>query len=111
MGLEKIVIVHDVLDFFEELIYVLYEEEYFGFVESAINYVDEIISFVYQSIAGNIKKPLPKELRKFGRYYLTYTANKRTTWYIFYEFDSTENIYLVTKIINNHQPEIKFLNL
>lgn len=111
MGLEKIIISKEVADYFEKLVFALFENEYFGFVETAIDYVDEIIDFIYTSITIYPPQKTPDKLKHFGKFYMVFLANSRTTWYIFYEFEETKNVYLVTGILNNHLPELQFLNL
>ena len=107
----KIIVSQEVIEYFEALIHLLYEKEYFGFVESAIQYVDKIIDFIYSEISTFPKINSPEELRKFGDYYIFYSINQTTTWYIFFQIDEIEQIYLITAIFNNHKPEIQHLNL
>jgi len=109
--LEKIVVSQEVSDYFEELILILYKDEYFGFVESATAYVDRIIDFIFHSIGTYPRNIAPEKLQKFGSYYLIFKANDHTSWYIFFDFDEIENIYLISAILNNHSPSIRFMNL
>lgn len=111
MGLEKIVISKEVSNYFEELIFKLHQQEYFGFLDSSIDYVDEIIDFIFSSIAHYPKKNSPHKLKKYGRFYLVFKMNNTTSWYIFFDFDKKKNTYLIKAILNNHLEEIKFLNL
>lgn len=37
----------------------------------------------------------------FGKYMFRYRRNKRTTWYIVYDIDSLNNIY-INRILSNH---------
>ncbi|HLV23300.1 MAG TPA: hypothetical protein VKY36_00790 [Moheibacter sp.] len=92
----------EVEDFINELVYQLYINEYFGFLESAINYKDKIIDFIEENISTFPHRPTPFALRKLGSRYLFYKSNERTTWYIF--FEKSENTYLITYITNNHSP-------
>jgi hypothetical protein len=79
------------------LVFTLHSKEYFGFIESAFDYVDKIIEFI-QSIPSQKYKPTYN--KKFGAYYISYKANSNTTWYII--FDKQENRYFVNEITNNH---------
>ena len=36
---------NNVINYFDKLIYTLFEDEYFGFVESSEEYVDKIVEF------------------------------------------------------------------
>jgi len=75
----------------------LYKAEYFGFRESAIDYSNKILDFIY-TIPTLKKKPTKRN--KYGNWYCAYKYNSKTTWYI--TFDVEDNIYLVTHITNNH---------
>ncbi len=109
MALEKVILQKEVLDFLEELIFKLFEKDYFGFEESAVEYVFNILYFAKKSIPNNNHKTSPFALQKFGSHYVTYQANNHTSWYIFFERNAEQ--YIVTGILNNHQPETRFLNL
>jgi hypothetical protein len=98
---------NNVLNFFDDLIYALFENEYFGYVESSKEYVNKIVDFIYSNIDTFPPKTTPAELQKFGSTSIFYKINPRTTWYIF--FEKQKNSYLVSKIINNHCKEAKWL--
>lgn len=108
--MEKIIISNEVSNQLEELILILHKEEYFGFMDSATDYVDSIIDFIFSSIETYPKKNSPKELNQIGKFYLVFKMNSATSWYIFFDFDQNKNIYLVKSILNNHSREIKYLN-
>lgn len=80
-----------------KLIQILYKDEYFGFIESAQEYVDSIIDFIY-TIPNSRKKKTKNNI--YGNFYCTYKYNHKTSWYIF--FDNEDNIFLATFITNNH---------
>jgi len=105
--LEKIIFENDVLEYFDDLVFALFREEYFGFPESAQIYVDKIIAFIIASIVSFPYKKTPPRLHYLGSNYIFYKANARTTWYIFFE-KSNQN-YLITTIINNNSSEIREL--
>lgn len=88
---------------------VLYENEYFGFKESAYKYVGGILDFIELNIKSYSFKELPKKLRKYGNYYITHFINERTTWYIL--FDRNDNTYNITFIFNNHEKFAQYLDL
>jgi hypothetical protein len=93
----EVIIKPEVVDYLTELINVLYKEEYFGFFESSLEYVDKIIDFIFEIPQA---KPKLTKKNRFGNYYCTYKPNKNTSWYIV--FDVEDNIYLVKLITNNH---------
>ena len=89
--------------YLDKLMLLLFEEGYFGFPDSAKLYVDCLISFVEQHVGILPDKNAPDYFQRFGKNmkYLTYQANKRTSWYIFYQ--ERNNIYLIKHITNNHE--------
>jgi hypothetical protein len=105
--LEKIIFKDHVLDYFDELVYTLFEEDYFSYPENARLYVDKIVDFVILEINSFPHKKTPQKLQYLGSSYIFYNANNRTSWYIFFEKQDTA--FLITGIINNHCEEAKEL--
>ncbi len=93
--------------YIENLIDLLFREEYFGFEIYAQNYVAKIIDFIEDNIASFPFRKTPIQLKDFGSNYIFYKSNQHTTWYIF--FEKSENNYLITNIINSHSQEVKWL--
>ena len=96
-----------VLNYLDNLVYILFKEEYFGFMQSSYDYVDKIIDFIESNMATFPSKKTPAALKNFGSKYIFYKSNQRTTWYIF--FENKNNNYLITNIINSHCQETKWL--
>lgn len=88
--------------YLDELLVLLFEKGYFGFPDSAKSYVDRLILYVEQYTGILPGKNAPDFFHHFGQNmkYITYHANKRTSWYIFYQ--ERNNIYLIRYITNNH---------
>ncbi|QKJ62550.1 hypothetical protein [Flavobacterium sp. M31R6] len=105
--MEKIIFKNKVLDYFDELIYTLFEEEYFSYSENAQLYVDKIVDFIILEINSFPHKSTPQKLQYLGSNYIFYKANARTTWYVF--FEKQDAIFLITGIMNNHCEEAKEL--
>jgi len=105
--LEKIIFRKEVLEYFDELFFVLFEREYFSFEGNAHKYIDKIVQFIYEDIATFPHKSSPKELKNLGSKYIFYKANSRTIWYIFFENKGEK--YIITGIINSHSEEVKYL--
>ena len=105
--MEKVIFKSKVLEYFDELVFLLFKEEYFNYAENAQLYVDKIVDFVLLEIDSFPHKLTPQKLKYLGSNYIFYKSNKRTTWYIF--FEKKNNNYLVTGIINNHCEEAKDL--
>jgi hypothetical protein len=80
----------------KELGEILYEDEYFGFVEDALEYADYL-------------KHKRTSYTKYGSYYCKYKHNHKTTWYI--TFDVEDDTYLILNITNNHSADYpKFIS-
>ena len=88
--------------YLDELMLLLFEEGYFGFPDSAKSYVDRLISFVEQHVGILPGRNAPNFFKRFGQdmQYITFHANKKTSWYVFYQ--ERNNIYLIRHITNNH---------
>ena len=82
---------------------ILFEKEYFGFLESAMDYGEKIYDFIFENIDLPISRKTPISHQKFGKYYLKYKVNHHTTWYIF--FDKMDEKYIVNHILNNHSKD------
>ena len=107
--MEKITIIYipEVEVYLEELVDILFYEEYFGFEDAAQVYAEKIVPFIADSIETFPARKTPKELKNFGQNYIFYKSNQRTTWYIF--FEKFDNDYSITNIINTNSEEVKFL--
>jgi hypothetical protein len=107
VGKIKVIFTPHVIDYLDDLVRVLYKKDYFGFIETA----EEYVSKIYDAVPENIKlckhKLTPQNLKYLGSNYIFYKSNHRTTWYIF--FEKRNQNYLITAIINNHCEEAKEL--
>jgi hypothetical protein len=103
--LEKVIFKDQVLDYFDELVYTLFKDEYFSYSENAQLYVDKIVDFIILEINSFPHKTTPQNLKYLGSNYIFYKSNTRTTWYIFFEKQNA--VFLITGIINNHCEEAK----
>ena len=92
----------NVSSYFNELISTLFWQDYFGFMDSAFQYVTDMKNYIEKYIAILPKYPAPPYFSKYqtGMQYVTYIPNNRTTWYFF--FLQENNRYLVCYITNNH---------
>ena len=78
-----IIFQQNVLEYLDDLVHILFVEEYFGFVESSEVFVDKIIDFIKNDIQNFPARKTPDKLKNFGSNYIFYKSNQRTTWYIF----------------------------
>lgn len=107
--MEKVNILYkpDVEEFLFHLVFILFKEDYFSYLENAEIYKDSIVDFVEHNIKNFPFKKTPIQLNNFGSNYIFYNSNSRTTWYIFFEQKGSN--YLITNILNNHCKEAKWL--
>lgn len=105
--MEKVIFKNTVLEYFDNLVYTLFKEEYFGFAESAQNYTDKIVHFIISSISSFPHKKTPKSLQYLGSNYIFYKPNTKTTWDVF--FEKRGQNYLITGVMNNNSLEVKEL--
>ena len=71
-------------------------------VPEVLQYVDDIADVCYKldSITHHYHAKYEEHL-KYGAYSYPYKRNKSTTWYIIYDLETNNNIY-VNKIISNY---------
>lgn len=102
----KIIFLPEVLEYFNELSTILYEKDYFGFEEDALNYVDELLHDIEENLNTSVQRPAPSYFDKHGARmsYATFRRNKSTQWYVFFSKYRKEKeiIYLIRHISNNH---------
>ena len=63
----NVLILPEVLDYLEKLVIILYEKEYFGFLESSSSYVNELIDSIETNLPLRPSKPAPKYFDKYGK--------------------------------------------
>ncbi len=103
----KIIYIPEVEIFLEDLVDILFYEEYFGFEDAAQSYAEKIVHFIEQDIQNFPARKTLEILKNFGSNYIFYKSTQRTTWYVF--FEQSNNNYLITNIINSNSEEVKFL--
>ena len=99
----KIVIyANEIALFINELLVILSEKGYFSFPDSAKAYKDKLLDYIEKYIGIIPGKTAPKYFNRYGKdlKYISYKANKTTTWYIFYQ--QKDNVFLIRYIANNH---------
>ena len=101
--MEEVIILPELEDKLFNMVSLFYEEEYFGFLVSALAYIDNIVNFIYSIPTLRYKETANN---KFGEYYCSYKANRNTTWYI--TFDKQDDRFIVQYITNNHTEEYPY---
>jgi hypothetical protein len=102
----KILVIPEVYNYLDELVTILYENDYFGFEDYALSYVDDLIDKILTTLPYRFHKPAPSFFDKLGKnlYYAVFKKSKRTSWYVFFTkyYENGEIIYVVKYIANNH---------
>lgn len=85
-----------------DLVHILYEQNYFGFKEAAYDYVKWIFDEIEKNIATAPHKKAPEYFSKYGKnlYYIKLKKNTQTMWYVFFNHEA--DLYHVRYISNNH---------
>jgi hypothetical protein len=103
--MEKIVISAKVRITLDELVDILYYDEYFSYKKRAQNYVNNLYDFILTIPTFRFKTTPDK---KYGSYYCSYKHNAKTSWYFL--FDIVEYTYFIKNITNNHSENyVKFI--
>jgi len=92
----------NVSSYFDDLTTTLFWQDYFGFIDSALQYVLDMKNYIetYISILPTFAAPRYFDKYQKGMKYMMYHANKQTTWYIF--FKQKYNQFMIYYITNNH---------
>lgn len=72
---KEIVYSSETEEFLRDLVYLLFQNEYFGFEEEAKYYVDKITLFIEQNISNFPSKNSPEEFEKYGKKYIKFSDN------------------------------------
>lgn len=103
VGKIEVIFTPSTIRYLDDLVNILYKKEYFGFIESAEEYVSAIYDAVPERIKKTSHKKTPMSIQYLGLNYVFYKANTRTTWYIF--FEKRDKNYLITGVLNNNSSE------
>ena len=103
----KVYTIPEVKQYFNDLITILCEKQYFSYEETAKKYVDELLDDILKNLPTKTKKPAPKHFTdRYGKnlYYATFPKNKHTQWYAFFRMYKVDGeiYYQVRHIENNH---------
>lgn len=102
----KVLFLPEIRLYFQELQDVLFEQEYFGFEESAVQYVRDLILDIEATLPERVSKTAPPYFSRYGKglRYASFRKNRNTQWYVFFTKyrEDGEVVYLVRYISNNH---------
>ena len=93
-------------DYLEELVIVLYQKEYFGWLDTSQKYVDDLFLDIKTNLPTRRHVPAPPYFDKYGKdmYYAAFRKSKRTIWFVFFsKYQQNDGVFfLVRYIANNH---------
>lgn len=102
----KVLFLPEVSQQFVDLVDILYEKGYLSYLEMAIDYSESLFRDIQFTLPIKIHKKAPSYFNKYGKNmsYASFTKNKHTTWYVFFnEYQiAGETVYLVRHMSNNH---------
>ena len=101
-----VILLPEILDYFNDLTTLLYKKDYFGFEESALNYVDNLVDNIKSTLDIRTHKAAPNYFNRYGKNlnFASFRTNKNTEWYVFFNIAKFrgEYVYVVRYITNNH---------
>ena len=102
----KVIFTPQVTEYLDGLVEILVLREYFGFMESAVRYVEDLADSIKTTLPMCVHKPAPKHFDRYGKSmkYATFRKSKHTCWYAFFKTynKNGETVFLVRHIANNH---------
>lgn len=103
----KVLFLPEIRAYFEELSLILFEREYFGFFEDALQYAEDLFSEIERDLPTKPNKPAPEYFTKYGKgmRYSSFKRNRKATWYVFFNSyrKEEEKVSLVRFLSNNHK--------
>jgi GTP1/Obg family GTP-binding protein len=63
----KVLFLSEVRDYFRELAEILYEKDYFGFEEAAIQYAEDLFNNIADTLPTRVKKTAPAYFDRYGK--------------------------------------------
>jgi hypothetical protein len=97
----------DVVEYFNHLIDILFEKQYFSSRESSKRYVLKIKNEINKTIHLKQTYKTPDQLKHYGLYYKKFTVSKGTTWVVIYVL--IKDTYYINYITNNHAPDSQYI--
>ena len=110
----SVIILPEVLQYLDDLVFILFQKQYFSYLDTSIEYIDDLIEDIKNNLPAKRKRPAPEYFIRFvanleqaaNMQYAVFKKNKRTSWYVFfttYEDEQTgDDIFLIRYISNNH---------
>jgi hypothetical protein len=70
----RVLFLPEIRDYFRELAKILYEKDYFGFEEAAIQYAEDLFNSIANTLPNKVKKTAPAYFDRYekGMFYAVY---------------------------------------
>ena len=102
----NVIFLPEIQEYYAYLEQVLYDEGYFGTIQSSHKYVKELFDDITDNLHKKLHRPAPLYFDQYGENmkYAVFKKNRHTSWYVFFKtyVNNGETIYLVRYIANNH---------
>ena len=103
----RVLVTPEVRQYLKELSQILYDKDYFGYLDRAERYVEELFDSIIATLPGRLHRPAPRHFDRHGMglLYATFRRSRATTWYAFFtrhEGADGEVVCIVRHIENNH---------
>jgi len=84
----KVIILPEALEYLDEMAFVLFEKQYFSYLETSKRYVDDLIDDIEKKLPTRLHRPAPQYYDKYGKdlYYAVFKKNRRTSYYAFVRY-------------------------
>ena len=102
----KVLFLPEVVDQFLELAEILYDKGYLGFMDTAVEYSEQLFREIQTLLPVKLKKGAPSYFKRYGTdlLYSAFKHSRQTIWYVFYSIYEVngETVFLVRHLTNNH---------
>ncbi len=103
----KVLVAPEVRQYLKELSQILYDKDYFSYLDYAERYVEELFGDIATTLPTRLHRPAPRHFDRYGEgmYYASFRRSRATTWYAFftrYRDADGSIVYLVHRMENNH---------
>jgi len=108
MQKRKVNLSTDVALYLSDLAFVLFQKEYFSYIESAMRYVDYVQDTIEKDIHTLKHHSTTDENKRYGTHYVVVRMSRNFAYHVYFVMKGDE--YYVTKISSNKLPDAEFLN-
>ncbi len=97
-----------VRQYLKKLSRLLYEKNYFSYLDGAERYIEDLLSDIHTRLPIKPHRAAPRRFDSHGKdlFLATFRKSRRTAWYVFFtrhESVDGETVFIVRHIDNNHK--------